>query len=1190
MPRIIFSFFVLIIISNQLLAADKVVLQLKWEHEFQFAGYYAAKWQGYYRDAGLEVEIRSAIKPDKSLLKPLDELQKGHVQFAIGAMDILVAKDQGLEPIVLAPIFQRSPSAIFSMKKTDIGSLNKLSDLRIAATSSDTAKIEIKALFRSQGYDLDKINFVDYPATIETLLEDKADAIVTYQVSALFSAKEKNIELNVLHPADFGMAFYGDTLYTSHQFYQSNSAIVGRFTEASIKGWQYALEHKREIAKKISSHFTRYLVKYDNPYQYNLAFAELIESLLQYPKTPIGDINKDRWFNMNERIRSLGLVRSRLDNSNFYSKPSKEEDATWQPIYIFLTLALFLPITFVLWYRKKLILTIAIILLGTFFVQHQIEQILKKEHKKLEQEKIAQKLNSVSAKLQGNLQTNLSMLTGFAAYISATPELTNHDFDRYAKELFKKSPMLVNFAAAKDLVINYMYPITGNEKAIGLDYRKTPDQIEMVMQVVNSGQIQMIGPVNLVQGGTAFIGRAPIFLGDGQLWGIISAPLDADLLYRFSDIEQSNQQMNLAIKSYDTLGNEGPVFYGEKNVFDDPNRLHSILSVGGGSWHLVATPRQATKIIPTDIVALRIYFLFAGLIISVFAWFRFQQELEKKKLEYKINEDKQLLESVGSVAKIGGWKLDKNLNFINWSPQSSLLIGEVKSYFPKTLIELDEHFPQAAFLLWKTKSEEALKKGESFDIEIELSSNNGSLHCLRVMSRAEKADSDQCITGTIQDVTDKILNARLIERQATYDSLTGLPNRLLYHDRLTNAIDNAHRNKQKIAVLYIDLDRFKPINDNHGHQAGDKLLIEAAFRIKQSLRESDTVSRLSGDEFAVILNNSPQYSDALKVADQILNKMQQSYQLENISVFLSASIGIAIYPNDADDADSLLRKADQAMYEVKASGRNGCQFYTTEMQLKSEYRHELLNQLIGAINNNKLQVYFQPIVDLKTNQISKCEALARWQKENGQFVPPIDFISLAEESGLINKIDLFMLQESAKTLAKIDPTIELSINISPRLFHTKDYALEKWTESIKEISQSTRVTVEITERLLTDDSERALIVLNQLKSFGVKIAIDDFGSGYSSLNYLVKYPVDIIKIDRSFIMEIGLDSSAEALIETILAMAKRLKILVVAEGIETKIQLDYLKKHRCEFGQGYFLGKPMSDGDFSKVVRQLQQA
>lgn len=454
------------------------------------------------------------------------------------------------------------------------------------------------------------------------------------------------------------------------------------------------------------------------------------------------------------------------------------------------------------------------------------------------------------------------------------------------------------------------------------------------------------------------------------------------------------------------------------------------------------------------------------------------------------------------------------------------------------------------------------------------------------MSDGKTTDSSSCITGTIQDITEKILNIKFIEYQASHDSLTQLPNRRTYQDRLALAIESASRSKKSIAILFIDLDRFKPINDNLGHHAGDLVLIESAARLKKLIRSSDTVSRISGDEFALILNDVEHYKHALTIADKISQKMQEPYQLSNAEVHLSASIGIAIYPDDANNADELLKKADQAMYEVKANGRNGYQFYTQEMQRKSEYRHQLRNKLITALKTKEIQPYFQPIMELNTKQIKKCETLARWQQKNGDFIAPIEFIRLAEETGLINQIDLFMLEESSKLLVEMNTTIELSINVSPRLFHTKDNALEHWITSIKKISKSVNLTIEITERLLTEDSEKVLTILNQCKNMGIKVAIDDFGTGYSSLNYLLTFPIDQIKIDRSFIKNIGIDSSSEILIETILTMAKRLGIKVVAEGIETQEQLIYLRKHHCDFGQGYLLGKPMNKENFHSLLKK----
>ncbi|MCW8996722.1 MAG: EAL domain-containing protein [Psychromonas sp.] len=1181
MPSKLFSFLFLIFISTHLFAAEPLVLQLKWEHEFQFAGYYAAKWQGFYADEGLDVDIRSAVKPDGTIINPNDELRKGEVQFAVGSgLDILMQKYEDLSPVVLASIFQRDPSAIFSLKKTDISDLKKLSQLRIASNKAAYDETTIKALFRSHGYDLSKINFVDQPVTLNTLINDKADAIITYGISAEYAAKEKKIKLNQLQPADFGLKSYGDSLYTSFKYAKAHPDIVHKFTKASKKGWLYALDHKQEIARRISDDFSRYLVKYDNFYEYNLFFAKKIDSLIQYPEKPLGDINKERWFNMNERIRALGFVRSHINDSQFYFTDKNSPKSTSRQIAYLLSIAIFLLAILILWYYQRRVLTIATVLLAMWAFEIQLEQIFIKEEKLIEKENATQILNSVSAKLQGHLQNNLSMLTGFAAYISAKPDLSESEFNRYAKVLFQKDPMLINFAAAKNLVVNYIYPLVGNEKVIGLNYRQIPSQLAMVEQVINSGQIQISRPIKLVQGGTAFIGRAPIFLEGGKLWGIISAPLDTQLLFKYSGIEKAREDINLAIRSSDTLGNRRKVFFGNAAVFDSPEKLESIIAAGGNSWHIAALPIKKEGGLPNKIYLLRTSVALCAFIFALFIWFRFEQISKQRKLELKLKDDKKLLDSVGRVAKIGGWKLDDNLNFLQWSEQASSVLGKARSFHPRTLADLKENFSEEDYQLWTAKLKTALETSRAFNIELPFSTNNQKPLWLKIMSDAKKVDNNPYITGTIQDVTDKVLNAQLIEYQASYDSLTNLPNRLFYQDRLDLAIKSAHRNKQKLAVLFIDLDRFKPINDNHGHQAGDRVLIEAAKRLKKQVRESDTVSRLSGDEFSIILNNISDYKHILTVAQQILEKMQLPYQLDHANVHLSVSVGIAIYPDDANCAASLLKKADQAMYEVKANGRNGYQFYTQKMQLKSEYRHELLNKLIEAINEKHLQPYFQPIIDLNSNQIRKCETLARWPQANGEFIPPIEFINLAEESGLINKIDLLMLVESSKALVEIDPDIELSINVSPRLFQTKDNSLENWITAIKEISKSISITVEITERLLTDDSEKALSILNQLKSVGIKIAIDDFGTGYSSLNYLVKFPVDLIKIDRSFIKKIGIDNTSEILIETILSMAKRLCIQVVAEGIETEEQLAYLRQYHCDYGQGYLLGKPMSHKDF----------
>ncbi|OUS29002.1 hypothetical protein A9Q99_10340 [Gammaproteobacteria bacterium 45_16_T64] len=855
---------------------------------------------------------------------------------------------------------------------------------------------------------------------------------------------------------------------------------------------------------------------------------------------------------------------------------------------LFLTIALSTILVFIAWYKRNVPITLAMIAILALIIEFEIERGLREEIKQKDQFTLVQKMSSIGAKLKGNLQTNLSLLTGFSAYISAEPDLSYIDFSNYAREVFKKDTMLINFTAAKDLVVNYVYPLAGNEKVVGLNYRENPEQREMVMQTVNTAQLQVVGPINLIQGGVAFIGRVPIYTGEGatrSLWGIISAPLSAELLYRQSGILQVDQGVRLALRSVDSLGNKGPAFLGDQAIYDDVNAYQYDIEVGGGVWQLAGVTVRSSTAIPTNIFLLRVVSVVATLLFFAFVLFRFRQVYERASLEATILNNQQLLENVGSVAKIGGWKVDENLHFIRWSEQASLLLSYASVYVPDRLSDLADRFSSDDYSLLQRSIKRAFSEGKPFEIELKLKPLSGENIWLRMIASPSMKDFDDfSVTGTMQDISDQVKSARLIEHQATYDSLTDLPNRNLFNERLNLSILDAYEKSYKIAVLFIDLDRFKSVNDNHGHLVGDRLLMDAARRIQGGVREGDVVARISGDEFGVILSNIERYEDVLKVTENILVEMDSAFIIGSISVYCSASVGIALYPDDGYDAESLIRKSDQAMYEVKDSGRNGWQFYTKEMQVKSEHRHALLNDLIVAINRKELTAYYQPIVNLSNGQPQKCETLARWPRGGGIFVPPDEFIALAEETGLINKIDLQMLERSAAVLLSVngdDEGIGLTINVSPRLFHTKDRALEKWLASIEKLSSQLQITVEITERLLTDDSDKALDVLQKLKSYGVKIAIDDFGTGYSSLSYLIKFPVDIIKIDRTFISEIGVYKSAETLIETVLLMAKRLGLEVVAEGIETQKQLDFLIDNQCDYGQGYFLAKPMNAVDFA---------
>jgi diguanylate cyclase (GGDEF)-like protein len=420
--------------------------------------------------------------------------------------------------------------------------------------------------------------------------------------------------------------------------------------------------------------------------------------------------------------------------------------------------------------------------------------------------------------------------------------------------------------------------------------------------------------------------------------------------------------------------------------------------------------------------------------------------------------------------------------------------------------------------------------------------------------------------------------------------LTNLPNRRLFRDRLAQDIARAQRAKQQVALLFIDLDHFKQVNDVLGHDAGDALLIEASQRICECVRDSDTVARLGGDEFTVILYGGDCVSVAERVCEQMLARLAQPFQLGKEKAYISASIGITRYPDDARDIESLLKNADQAMYAAKEVGRNGYSWFTAELQQAAQARHALANDLRNALANDEMEIYFQPIIDLVTENLFKAEVLLRWCHPVRGMVSPDEFIPLAEEIGLIPDIGEWVLREAVRQAsawpAVNGQPVHLSINKSPRQFASHDCDA-RWLALLEEKGfDPARMVFEITEGLLIEDRHSVADKLGRLRAAGVRIAIDDFGTGYSALSYLKKYPIDFIKIDRSFVRDVGTDISDRALCEAIITIANLMGIQVVAEGVETAEQRDFLFNVGCDYGQGYLFSPPLSAWDFVEYLRK----
>ena len=445
--------------------------------------------------------------------------------------------------------------------------------------------------------------------------------------------------------------------------------------------------------------------------------------------------------------------------------------------------------------------------------------------------------------------------------------------------------------------------------------------------------------------------------------------------------------------------------------------------------------------------------------------------------------------------------------------------------------------------------------------------------------------------GVARDVTQRKIAEETINFQAYHDLLTKLPNRALLRDRLSLAISQAKREDEKLAVMFLDLDRFKNINDSLGHMIGDELLQQVSMRLKECIRAADTLARFGGDEFTLMLprlHNAR--DDASKLANKITNILKQPFIVEGHELYVSASIGIALYPQDGTSIDTLIKHADVAMYHVKGQGKNGYQFYSNEMNVPYLEKLSLDTGIHRALDNNEFSLVYQPQVNLRTGEIVGVEALLRWEHPEHGAISPSEFIPFAEESGLIIDIGYWVVKTACAELSRWRtaglPEIRMSINISACQL-MEDNIVRNIINIMKDYDvPGSCIELEITENAIMDDMDSIIRKLQELSSHGITIAIDDFGTGYSSLSYLHKLPIHTLKIDRTFLKESRINKGDNTIINTIVAMAKGLSLNVIAEGVESQAQLEYLREIDCSEAQGFLFGKPLASDVISQLLIQ----
>ncbi|MBL4764264.1 MAG: EAL domain-containing protein [Colwellia sp.] len=551
---------------------------------------------------------------------------------------------------------------------------------------------------------------------------------------------------------------------------------------------------------------------------------------------------------------------------------------------------------------------------------------------------------------------------------------------------------------------------------------------------------------------------------------------------------------------------------------------------------------------------------------------------------------------VMQIANDGIWSWHLNTNTVEFDERYYTMAGYEKDAFPASVDEWLKrvHADDIAHITHNVESYLAGKSAE-YDVEFRFLRKNNTYMWIR--GKGEVVESDSTgkplrFIGTHSDISIQKEHEEKILHQAHFDSLTFLPNRFLSLDRLELACEEAKRNNELVALLFLDLDDFKKVNDTLGHDVGDQLLIDAANRLRKVIRSVDTVGRLGGDEFIIILGGLKKIEEAQPIVENLLNQFRKIFVINARELLLTTSVGIAIYPNDASDASELLRNADSAMYDAKESGRNTYSYYTAKMNQCAQRRLAIEEQLHGALARNEFSVHYQPKIDLASARIMGAEALLRWHNPVLGNVPPDEFISVAEQTGAIIPLGQFVLKQAVKQTAiwqkNFDDSFQIAVNLSPRQF--RDLQL---INVIKQTLNETNITsgsleLEITEGVLLSGHGQVREVLNSITNLGIKMAMDDFGTGYSSLSYLRTYPFDVLKIDRSFINDMTSNSKDKALINAVIAMSHALNLKVVAEGIETKQQYELLRTLGCDYGQGYLFSKPLTTDDMTTLLRDTR--
>jgi diguanylate cyclase (GGDEF)-like protein len=574
---------------------------------------------------------------------------------------------------------------------------------------------------------------------------------------------------------------------------------------------------------------------------------------------------------------------------------------------------------------------------------------------------------------------------------------------------------------------------------------------------------------------------------------------------------------------------------------------------------------------------------------------RVRYGLKTRKSDLDLYRNQLRLAHAHKVAKIGYWEWDIARNHLFWSKEVYELLSVSAGDFRQNYEAFLERVHEDDLENVQNATEASLKQGIPFSIEHRVISTDEKIQVVHQHAELIKNESGEVVRmlGVVQDITERHLAQAQVEYQAYYDNLTGLPNRTLFYDRMNHALKASRRGKAEIAIFLIDLDRFKNINDSLGHDIGDGLLESVARGLSSVIREEDTLARLGGDEFALIIEDVVSNDAVITVANKLIDIMSSAQYINGNELISTGSIGVTISSAESRDKELLIKQADLAMYQAKESGGNRFCFYSAEMKSRAHQSLILEKELRQALERDELVVFYQPKISVRSGRIKGMEALVRWRHPEKGLVPPFDFIPIAEETGLIVPIGRWVLKEACKqTIAWQEQgfrDLTVSVNVSAKQFHYQGYV-----DEVRNALESSGISpwfvdLEVTESCTMNNVESAIRILESFRQMGIRISMDDFGTGYSSLSFLDQLPLDTLKVDRAFIKDINAQGKNGELARLIISMARSLRLSVVAEGVETKDHLEFLRTNGCDEYQGFLFSPPVPASEFEALLIENYQ-